>query len=123
MEAVKETRIFVFGSNLGGRHGAGAALFALKNRGAIYGQGIGPQGQSYAIPTLDYALNQLPLETIGAHVTDFLAYAVLRPEVRFQVTAIGCGLAGFKPEQIAPMFDYAPENCDLPEEWAGLVKR
>jgi len=118
-----ETRIFVFGSNLAGRHGAGAALFAHKNRGAIYGQGIGLQGQSYAIPTLDEKLRQLPLEAIGGHVRDFLAFAVLHPKMRFQVTPIGCGLAGFTREQIAPLFDYAPFNCDLPVEFNGFVKR
>lgn len=116
------THIFVFGSNLAGRHGAGAALFARKNRGAVYGQARGLQGQSYAIPTLDENLKQRDLSSIAADVKDFLAFAVMHPKMRFQVTPIGCGLAGFKPKQIAPMFDYAPENCELPVEFDGLVK-
>ena len=116
-----ETRIFVFGSNLAGLHDGGAAHFALKERGAIYGQAIGLQGQSYAIPTLDGDFDQLRLEDIARHVRDFLAFAYGRPELRFQVTPIGTGLAGFTHEQIAPLFKGAPANCDMPVEWKDLI--
>lgn len=122
MSEPKETRIFVFGSNTAGRHGAGAALFARQHRGAVYGVGIGIQGQSYGIPTLSGALTRLPLSRIAMYVRDFLAFADSHPEMRFQVTPIGCGLAGFKPAQIGPMFKGAPENCDLPHEFSRFVK-
>jgi hypothetical protein len=109
--------VFVFGSNLAGRHGKGAAKWAVEHRGAIYGHGIGPQGNSYAIPTKDEKLRTLPLPEIAVYVRFFRAYARMRPETRFQLTPIGCGLAGYKPEQIAPMFEGASENIELPEEF------
>lgn len=109
--------IFVFGSNLAGRHGKGAALFARKNHGAIYGVGIGRQGNSYAIPTKDARLRTLALSDIREHVRDFIAYAWQHPELEFQLTAIGCGLAGYKPEEIAPMFAEIPSNVRLPPEF------
>lgn len=113
--------IFVFGSNLAGRHGRGAALHASKFHGAIYGQGIGRQGQSYAIPTKDGRLNPLPLDVIARHVADFLTYARNNPELRFYLTPIGCGLAGYEPRQIAPLFRGAPENVEIPAEFMGLI--
>jgi hypothetical protein len=109
--------IFVFGSNLAGRHGKGAALFAKQYHGAIYGQGIGIQGNSYGIPTKDAKLKTLPLVVIAKHVRDFIQYANDHPELSFQVTKIGCGLAGYKEEDIAPMFLIAPNNCHLPDGW------
>ncbi len=109
--------IFVFGSNLAGRHGAGAALDAYRNHGAIYGQGVGPQGNSYAIPTKDENLKSLPLEYIELYVKKFLVYARKHPKQIFGVTRIGCGLAGYKDSDIAPMFKSAPSNCILPKEW------
>ena len=109
--------VFVFGSNLAGRHGAGAALFAHQNHGAHYRQGEGLQGKSYAIPTKDYSIRTLPLDMIERHVEHFKAFAGLHPEMTFNVTKIGCGLAGYKEEQIAPMFKGAPTNCKLPEGW------
>ncbi len=110
-------QIFVFGSNTAGRHGKGAALFAKKNHGAIYGQGEGLQGKSYAIPTKDKQLRPLPLEKIAAAVDQFNSFAREYPDLTFRVTAIGCGLAGYKPEAIAPLFNDAPANCLLPEEF------
>lgn len=111
----KDKRIFVFGSNNQGRHGKGAALWAKQNRGAIYGQAEGFQGQSYAIPTMFGQIHPLPLNPkpiplniIQGNVWVFLQFAVNHPELRFQVTPIGCGLAGYKPEQIAPMFLIKP---------------
>lgn len=109
--------VFVFGSNLAGRHGAGAALWARENKGAIYGQGVGMQGDSYAIPTKDEHLETLPLDVIGAHVEQFLIFAENHPELKFQVTRVGCGLAGYNDDDIAPMFDGAPPNCVLPDGW------
>lgn len=109
--------VFVFGSNLAGRHGKGAALFALHHRQAIYGQGVGRQGQSYAIPTKDARLRTLPLSEIAAHVADFLAYALEHPEERFHVTRVGCGLAGYTDRDIAPLFLRSPLNCELPPGW------
>jgi hypothetical protein len=110
-------QIFVFGSNLAGRHGKGAALTARNKYGAIYGQGIGRQGASYAIPTKDERLNTLSIPVIQKHVLDFIAYATIHHELTFNVTRIGCGLAGYKDEDIAPLFKDAPENCILSEEW------
>lgn len=111
------TEIFVFGSNLAGRHGKGAALFARENHGAIYGQGEGLQGQSYAIPTKDEQLKTLPLGRIFWHVMRFKSFALSRPDLTFNVTRIGCGLAGYRDSDIAPLFEGAPSNCRLPEEW------
>jgi hypothetical protein len=115
------TDIFVFGSNRAGRHGAGAAKYALEKHGAIYGQGEGLQGNSYAIPTKDFFIQTLPLSEIQKHVDTFLHYARLMPNLTFNVTAIGCGLAGYKAEDIAPMFADAPTNCILPERFKGWI--
>ncbi len=115
--------VFVFGSNLAGRHGKGAALFALQHRGAIRGIGVGRQGRAYAIPTKDHQLRTLPLESIRVHVREFLAYAAAHPAEQFQVTRIGCGLAGYQDEQIAPMFEGSPANCMLPAGWASDAER
>ena len=109
--------IFVFGSNLAGRHGKGAALEAKRNHGAVYGQGVGPQGNSYAIPTKNEWLQTMDLADINYFVRMFIHYAELHPELTFNVTRIGCGLAGYNDWQIAPMFHDAPTNCNLPEGW------
>jgi len=105
--------IFVFGSNLAGRHGAGAAKWALENRGAIYGMGSGLQGQSYAIPTKGYDLEVLPLARIKLYVDCFLAFAGRSPNTEFAITHIGCGLAGYDWEKdIRPLFPAVlPKNC------------
>lgn len=108
-------RIFVFGSNLAGRHGKGAAFYARKHHRAIYGQGVGLQGNSYAIPTKDECLMTLPLAIIKKYIDDFIMFAKQNPDMQFDVTAVGCGLAGYKPHQIAPLFKEAPLNCLLPE--------
>lgn len=113
--------IFVFGSNLAGRHGAGAALYARQHHGAIYGQGVGRQGSAYAIPTKDEHLLALPVFAIAAHVLNFLDYARAHPELTFNVTRIGCGLAGYTDSEIAPLFANAPANCQLPEGWRALT--
>ncbi len=116
--------IFVFGSNLAGIHGAGAALYAFKNKGAIYGRGEGFQGQSYALPTKDYYIRTLPLTAIEQNVGSFIRCAqdympggIVRHGLTFAVTKIGCGLAGYTEDQIKPLFKNAPENCILPPGW------
>lgn len=105
--------IFVFGSNQAGRHGKGAALFARKHHGAKYGQGYGLQGQSYAIPTKDEHIKTLPLDTIQIYIEDFIKFAKEHPELTFNITKIGCGLAGYKwDKDIRPLFpEKMPENC------------
>ena len=115
-------RIFVFGSNLAGRHGRGAALYARKHHGAIYGQGIGMQGSSYAIPTKDHRIKTLPLSEIKQHVDTFIAFAKSHEEYTFEVTRIGCGLAGYQDADIAPMFKDAPANCVLTHIWEVILK-
>lgn len=109
--------VFVFGSNLAGRHGKGAALSARINHGAVYGVGVGRTGDAYAIPTKGHSLQTLPLEEIRPHVRAFLDYARQHQDLIFQVTPVGCGLAGYKPRQIAPMFRGASDNCVLPQEF------
>ena len=106
--------VFVFGSNLEGIHGGGAALTVYKKFGAVWGQGIGLQGQSYAIPTM-----QGGVETIKPYVDEFIDFARKHPDLRFLVTPIGCGIAGFKPSQIAPLFKEAKNifNIYLPKEF------
>lgn len=106
-----EDEVFAFGSNLGGRHGLGAALWARKYKGAIYGQGVGRQGMSYAIPTKDANLRVLSLIDIWTYVQDFVDYAKEHPELKFYVTRIGTGLAGYRISDIKPMFEDAPDNC------------
>lgn len=115
------TPIFVFGSNLAGRHGAGSARHAWLHYGAIWGRGSGRQGNSYAIPTKDEKLDVLPLETIAKFVSTFIAYARNNPHLTFDIVAIGCGLAGYKPAQIAPMFKDVPDNCIRPAEFRKYV--
>lgn len=110
-------RIFVFGSNLAGRHGRGAAKFALEKFGAKYGQGFGLQGSSYAIPTKDEKLKTLPIWNITLSVMEFVAFAKKHPELTFNVTRVGCGLAGYTEDDIAPLFRGAPQNCVLPRGW------
>jgi hypothetical protein len=114
--------IFVFGSNLAGRHGRGAALAARETHGAILGEGEGRQGMSYAIPTKDYNIRTLPLWCIAEYVQRFLEYARANPELTFHVTNIGCGLAGYKPHEVAPMFQGAPDNCVFTPEFEEHVR-
>ncbi len=116
---LRPDEIFVFGSNLAGMHGGGAARAALIHFGAIMGKGIGIQGQSYAIPTM-----QGGVETIRPYVDDFIEYAAAHPSLRFLVTRIGCGIAGFTDAEIAPLFADATalENVALPKSfWNYLV--
>ncbi len=119
ISALKENEIFVFGSNLGGMHGGGAARAAYNRFGAVWGQGVGLQGQSYAIPTM-----QGGVETIKPYVDEFIAFAQAHPELKFLVTRIGCGIAGFRDEQIAPLFAAAidQDNIILPREFVDAIQ-
>lgn len=107
-------QVFVFGSNYAGRHGKGAALIASRKFGARHGTGTGLMGQSYGIATKGRRLEVLPLSIIGIQVGRFCRFAQQHPELEFLVTPIGCRLAGYKPSQIAPMFQNAPANVRLP---------
>lgn len=114
--------IFVFGSNREGRHGAGAALCALREHGACYGHPEGLQGNSYAIVTKELRRGwpRVTFQEVKDGVFRFLAFAREHPELKFQMTRIGCGLAGFEDHEIAPLFANAPENVYLPPEWVGF---
>lgn len=108
-------KMFVFGSNLAGRHGKGAALYARQNCGAIYGQASGPQGDSYAIPTKDSNLKTLPLEKIKEYIDEFLDFAAANSGIHFDLSKIGCGLAGYNWEKdIRPLFpEVMPKNIEV----------
>ena len=110
-------KIFVFGSNLAGIHEAGSALAAKSSWGATQGLGQGPMGRAYAIPTKDKYLNTLSLNRIEEYVNIFLEYAEDHPELQFRIVKIGCGLAGYHDEDIAPMFRGAPGNCVCHPDW------
>jgi hypothetical protein len=110
--------IFVFGSNERGVHGAGAARHAMQAYGAQMGTAFGPTGEAFAIPTKDHSIQHtLPLERIGMYVAGFLYYACNHPELTFQVTRIGCGLAGLNDGDVAMLFDGAPSNCLFDYQW------
>lgn len=111
--------VFVFGSNLAGMHGGGAARVAMQRFGAVWGQGVGLQGQSYAIPTM-----QGGVETIKPYVDEFITFARLHPELCFYVTRIGCGIAGFQDCEIAPLFAEAlgVANIVLPESFVAVLQ-
>ena len=114
IDSLKENEIFVFGSNLRGMHAGGAAYVAHRKFGAIMGQGVGLQGQSYVIPTM-----QGGVETIRPYVDEFILFAKEHPNMTFLVTRIGCGIAGFTDDEIAPLFEKAHdvENIVLPPNW------
>ena len=116
---LQSNEIFVFGSNLAGIHGGGAARLAYQKFGAVWGQGVGLEGQSYAIPTM-----QGGVETIKPYVDEFIEFAKQHPQLKFLVTEIGCGIAGFTPTEIAPLFEQAKgvSNIYLPEHFWKLLK-
>ena len=118
IENLQADEIFVFGSNLSGQHGGGAAFLAYKKWGAIWGQGVGLQGQTYGIPTM-----QGGIDTISPYVDEFIRFAQSHPELVFLVTEIGCGIAGFRPEEIAPLFKEAVKvsNIYLPQRFWNIL--
>jgi hypothetical protein len=117
--------VFVFGSNELGIHGGGAARVAADKYGAVRGQGFGPQGNSWGIPTCSKPTGQpgfeIALEKVAYYVACFVAYAKHYPNETFQVTKVGCGLAGWTNEQIAPLFANAPDNCQFDTEWKPFL--
>jgi hypothetical protein len=119
ISSLAENEIFVFGSNLAGYHGGGAARIARENFGAVWGQGVGLQGQSYAIPTM-----QGGVETIKPYVDEFIDFARTHAQYTFLVTRIACGIAGFRPSEIAPLFANAidVENVILPEDFVEVIQ-
>jgi hypothetical protein len=109
--------IFVFGSNERGYHGAGAAAYAYTSKGAKWGQGTGLAGHTYAIPTKDQKIQTLPVYFIERYIDGFLLFAERNPDMTFQVTQLGCGLAGLMPASIAPAFYDHPSNCLFDTAW------
>ena len=116
---LKADEVFVFGSNLAGMHGGGAAYVAFRKFGAVMGCGVGLRGQSYAIPTM-----QGGIETIKPYVDEFIAFAAAHQELFFYVTRIGCGIAGFRDKEIAPLFSEAVSlaNVCLPESFVKAIR-
>lgn len=116
-------QVFVFGSNLSGIHGGGAARAAHQFYGAVWGATEGLTGHSYAIPTVQAQIaGPLLLVEIREAVARFLGFAAAHPEMDFFVTRIGCGLAGHRDADMAPMFAHAPLNCSLPDTWEPLLE-
>jgi hypothetical protein len=115
-----DDEVFVFGSNLEGLHGGGAALLAYERFGAIWGQGTGLQGKSYGIPTMHGGV-----DVIAPYVDEFIAFAREHRELRFLVTEIGCGIAGFTVEEMAPLFKDAmdEENIYLPQRFIDILEK
>lgn len=116
---LKDNEIFVFGSNLQGSHGGGAAAIAAKQFGAIWGQGVGLQGKSYGIPTMHGGI-----EEIKPYVDEFIEFAKQNPNLKFLVTRIGCGIAGFTEEEMAPLFAKGVdvENVYLPDTFLEIIE-
>lgn len=119
IKELAENEIFVFGSNLRGFHSGGAARAAMDKFGAEWGVGVGRTGQTYAIPTMHGGV-----DAIKPYVDEFVEYAKAHPELRFLVTRVGCGIAGFRDEDIAPLFAecVALENVFLPETFWRVFK-
>lgn len=109
--------VFVFGSNELGIHGAGAARYARIQLGAKQRVGLAKNERSYALPTCSEPGIPLSLAQVGVYVGLFIVCAKARPDLRFYVSPVGCGLAGYTEDEIAPLFKDAPENCELPEGW------
>lgn len=118
-----DDRILVFGSNLAGRHGKGAALHALKHFGAKRGLGHGWHWHSYALPTKDFHLKILRLDQIKENADKFIGFATTHLHLVFELTRVGCGLAHYKDYQIGPMFAFVPHNVIVPLEWREYVRR
>nr|WP_208382655.1 hypothetical protein [Microbacterium ulmi] len=107
--------VFVFGSNSRGAHGGGAARFAYERFGAVWGQAEGLQGQAYGIDTMS------GLEVFEKQARRFIAFAASHPELRFLMTEVGCGIAGYTPEEVAGFFRAAGENVELPESFVAVL--
>ena len=114
--------IFVFGSNLAGLHGLGAALVAKHMFGAEQGVGQGLTGSTYAIPTKDRWIRTLDLYTVKRNISEFVRFTNEHPELKFFVTRVGCGLARYKSSDIAPMFRGAASNCSFAKQWRPFLQ-
>lgn len=120
IDHLDEDQVFVFGSNLAGNHGAGAAAMAMDKFGAIWGQGMGMQGKSYAIPTMHGGI-----EEIKPYVDEFIQFARDNRYLTFLVTRVGCGIAGFSDKEMAPLFEDAIhlDNVYLPKSFVDIILR
>jgi hypothetical protein len=116
-----DPRIFVFGSNTAGIHGGGAAWYASKKLGAVWGVGEGLTGQTYALPTCYKPGEPVTFGELMVYVQNFLDFAAVHPELQFFVSAVGCGIAGFHETEVGPLFKDATTNCDLPPGWREKV--
>lgn len=116
-----DPRVFVFGSNVAGLHGGGAAWYARNKLGAEWGVGEGLTGQTYALPTCYYPGEPVTFDELMVYVDNFLVVARAHPELTFFVSAVGCGIAGFTEDEVSPLFKDAPPNCDLPPGWRDPV--
>ena len=119
---VQDNQIVVVGTNLAGIHGAGAAQQAYREFGLQWGVGEGPSGRCYALPTKDERIQTRSLKDIQHSVLRFMAYVIEHPELEFLLTPVGCGLAGYSPADIAPMFGLPPYNLVLPESFKPYVQ-
>ena len=123
IKSLAEDTTFVFGSNLAGTHAGGAAKIALQHFGAIKGVGRGWAGQSYAIPTMNEHLQQMPLSQIESYIDDFKIYTKNHPKMKYFITAVGCGVAGYKVEEIAPMFKGISHNVTFSISFRPFVEK
>jgi len=123
IQSLLPNQIFVFGSNESGIHGAGAAKLALDKFGAVYGQGVGLQGNSYALPTKDFKIETLSILDIRVYVDQLFEFAYTNPTLQFLITEVGCGLAGYKADDIAPLFNkfIVLTNCTLPQSFLNIL--
>ena len=124
IDKLEDDEVFVFGSNTEGMHAGGAARMAM-NWGAIYGKAFGLQGKTFAIPTVDYTRSgKMSIDEIKKYVDEFLDFTIKNKDKKFLVTEIGCGIAGFKVSEIAPLFRKALEysNVYLPEKFINYLK-
>ena len=113
--ALAPNEVFVFGSNPQGHHGGGAALIAYREFGAVWGEGRGHHGSTYAIDTMS------GLDVLADEARTFLAYAAAHPELRFLLTPVGCGIAGYRPEQVAPLFADLPSHVTVPRSFVPFL--
>lgn len=116
VEHLGPNEIFVFGSNAGGLHGGGAARIAHERFGAVWGEGHGHHGQTYAIDTMS------GLDVLATEASAFTTYAAAHPELRFLLTPVGCGIAGYTPEEVAPLFAGLPDNVTVPASFAPYLR-
>lgn len=124
IDKLEDDEVFVFGSNTEGMHAGGAARMAM-NLGAVYGKAFGLQGKTFAIPTVDYTRSgKMSIDEIKKYVDEFLDFTIKNKDKKFLVTEIGCGIAGFKVSEIAPLFRKALEysNVYLPERFINYLK-